>query len=65
MLDEALRNLRLDRRLMERRGWVSREELARALATLADVASKVAPVEEEPPAAGEPAAGEAAGGGSA
>jgi hypothetical protein len=46
MLDDALRDLRLDRRLLERRGWLTRAELERALESLPDVASKAAPQEE-------------------
>ena len=49
MLDEALRDLRTDRRMLERRGWLTRQELATILAELPDVADKVAP-QEEPPA---------------
>ena len=45
MLDEALRKLRLDRRLLERRGWIPKAELDRALAELPDVESKAAPPE--------------------
>lgn len=49
MLDESLRDLRTDRRMLERRGWITRQELAATLAELPDVADKVAP-QEEPPA---------------
>jgi hypothetical protein len=45
MLDDALRKLRLDRRLMERRGWIPRPSSERALAELPDVESKAAPPE--------------------
>lgn len=51
MLDDALRKLRLDSRLIERRGWVPKAELARALADLPDVADKAAPPETGEPAA--------------
>ena len=51
MLDDALRKLRLDRRLMERRGWIAKTELERALAELPDVEEKAAP----PDAPAEPA----------
>ena len=51
MLDEALRKLRLDRRLVDRRGWIPKAELERALAELPDVESKAAP----PETPGEPA----------
>ena len=46
MLDEALRDLRTDRRMLERRGWITRKELAATLAELPDAADKVAPQEE-------------------
>jgi len=45
MLDDALRKLRLDRRLAERRGWITKAELERALAELPDVEDKAAPPE--------------------
>jgi hypothetical protein len=56
MLDEALRKLKLDRRLQGRRGWTTRSELGDALAALPDVSAKIAPVEEphETPAGGAP-----------
>ncbi len=50
MLDEALRDLRTDRRMLDRRGWITRQELATTLAELPDVADKVAPQEESPAA---------------
>lgn len=54
MLDDALRKLKLDRRLLERRGWVSKEEVERALAELPDVADKAAPSEPAPEPASTP-----------
>ena len=48
MLDEALRDLRTDRRMFERRGWLTRQERAAILAELPDVGDKVAPQEEPP-----------------
>jgi uncharacterized protein YidB (DUF937 family) len=48
MLDEALRDLRTDRRMLDRRGWITRQELATTLADLPDAADKVAPQEEAP-----------------
>ena len=45
MIDDDLRKLRLDRRLVDRRGWISREEFERELAALPDVSQKVAPAE--------------------
>jgi hypothetical protein len=53
MLDEALRDLRTDRRMLDRRGWITRQELATTLAELPDAADKVAP-QEEPPAPAPP-----------
>ncbi len=44
---ESMKRLRLDRRLIRRRGWVSEEELERELAALPDVSHKIAPVEGE------------------
>jgi hypothetical protein len=52
MIDQALRKLKLDRRLLDRRGWITPEELERELAALSDVSDKVAPP-EEPPSVGE------------
>jgi hypothetical protein len=37
---DSMQQLRLDRRLIRRRGWISAEELARELAALPDAASK-------------------------
>lgn len=48
MLDEALRRLRFDKRLIGRRGWTPREEIERELASLPDVSDKIAPTDEEP-----------------
>lgn len=41
------RRLRLDRRLTDRRGWISPEELERELSALPDVAEKAAAVQSE------------------
>ena len=41
---ESKERLRLDRRLIERRGHITREELERALAELPDVAAKAMPL---------------------
>ena len=51
---ESKERLRLDRRLIGRRGHISREELERALAALPDVGSKAVPlvVAERPTGAG-------------
>jgi hypothetical protein len=37
---DAMQKLRLDRRLIQRRGWIAEGELERELAGLADVAGK-------------------------
>lgn len=56
MLDEALRALRLDSRLTDRRGWIARKDLVRALSELPDVSDKAAPPEPAPgESASEPA----------
>jgi hypothetical protein len=57
MDQKAMQQFRLDRRLIPRRGWIGREELARALEALPDVSEKIAPREEETSEAsgGEPA----------
>jgi hypothetical protein len=53
MLHESTRNLRLDKRLLRRRGWLAPEELERELAALPDVADKAEGVgAEEAPAGG-------------
>jgi len=64
MIDESLRKLRLDRRLQDRPGWISKEELERELSSLPDVSEKIAPPEEAPgprSPEGPPAAGAAEG----
>lgn len=40
MIDKQVLNLRLDRRLMHRRGWISAQEMDEALTALPDVAEK-------------------------
>jgi hypothetical protein len=49
MLDDALRDLKFDRRMLERRGWTTRAEVERTLADLPDVADKAAPPETGSP----------------
>jgi hypothetical protein len=46
MIDPALRKLRLDRRMLDRRGWIGRQDLDRELAELPDVSAKIAPAED-------------------
>lgn len=43
---ESMEKLKLDRRLIRRRNWISPEELQRELDALPDVSHKVATVEE-------------------
>jgi hypothetical protein len=43
--DDATQQLRFDRRLSGRRGWIGEDELARALQQLPDVAEKAEVVE--------------------
>jgi hypothetical protein len=50
---ESLEKLRLDRRLLRRRGWMSSGELARALEQLPDVGSKATTLGVEADARGE------------
>jgi len=52
---EAMENLRLDRRLMHRRGWASKAEREKQLDALPDVSHKIAPPEEQRPTETEPA----------
>jgi hypothetical protein len=49
MVHESNRNLRLDRRLMRRRGWLSPEELEKELAALPDATDKAEWSEPESP----------------
>jgi len=46
MIDPALRKLRLDRRMLDRRGWIAQKDLDRELAELPDVSAKIAPTED-------------------
>lgn len=43
----SMERLRLDKRLMHRRGWISPEDLERELSGLPDVADKAAEPESE------------------
>ena len=45
---ETISKLRVDRRLIQRRGWIPPEELEQTLAALPDVSHKIAPKDEEP-----------------
>jgi hypothetical protein len=44
---ESMEQLKLDRRLIRRRAWISPEELERELAKLPDVSHKIAPPDED------------------
>ncbi len=44
---ETISKLRVDRRLIQRRGWIAPEELEQALEALPDVSDKIAPKDEE------------------
>lgn len=61
MIDRHIRDLRLDRRLLNRRGWISAQDLEEALSSLPDVADKGELVtdeeEEAPTASADPLAG--------
>ncbi len=52
---EATEKLRLDKRLVHRRGWISKAELEKLLEALPDVSDKIAPPEEEEPSQVAPA----------
>jgi hypothetical protein len=47
MDQESMKTLRFDKRLIRRRGWVSREEIERELETLPDVSHKIDSPEEK------------------
>lgn len=51
MLGDAIRELKLDRRLSRRRGWLADGELDEALAALPDVSEKATTAEESDPQA--------------
>ena len=53
MVHDHLKGLRLDRRALRRRDWISRDELEKELAALPDVTDKIG---ESAPEAGETAA---------
>lgn len=52
---ETISKLRLDKRLIHRRGWISSEDLERELEALPDSSSKIAPVEAQEPDPTQPA----------
>ncbi|MDJ0788937.1 MAG: hypothetical protein QNK05_19195 [Myxococcota bacterium] len=56
MVHESMKNLRLDRRLTRRRGWVDPADLASELDALPDVADKAEVVTDDEAEAAAPAA---------
>ncbi len=57
---ETTEKLRLDRRLMDRSGWLSKAEREKSLAALPDVSDKIAPPEDSGSADATQAAGDSA-----
>ncbi len=49
MDQESIKKLRLDRRLVQRRGWVTAKELKKALDSLPDVSDKLTTLGEANP----------------
>jgi len=47
MVHESMSNLRFDRRLLARRGWISPDELERVLQELPDVSAKGERVDDD------------------
>ncbi len=54
MVHDSIRNLRLDKRLLRRRGWIRQEELSQELADLPDATASAEYVD---PPSGAPASG--------
>lgn len=61
---DSMKRLRLDQRLIRRRGWISGDDLASELSDLPDVTHKVAPQDDEPEASSPATPPESAPGGS-
>ncbi len=53
---ESMKRLKLDRRLIRRRGWISKQDLERELSALPDVSDKIQPPESQDAEAGGSAA---------
>ncbi len=53
---DSMKRLRLDRRLIRRRGWISQPDLERELSALPDVSEKIKLAESEDAEAGGSAA---------
>jgi hypothetical protein len=56
VLKDAIRSLKLDRRLATRRGWIQDQELSTALGQLPDVKDKAAEPAPAQPASDDPKA---------
>ena len=54
MAQDHTRKLKLDRRLLRRRGWVDPKELEKELADLPDVSHKAQPLDEDEAPSQEP-----------
>lgn len=63
MIDRHIRNLRLDRRLLNRRDWIAPQDLEEALQGLPDVAEKAELVTDQAEGGGAGAAQPAPAGG--
>ena len=50
---ESMKRLKLDRRLIGRRGWISQKDLERELAALPDASDKIQPAEIQDAEAGD------------
>ena len=50
---KSTKNLRLDRRLAGRKGWISPADLEKELSALPDVSDKIAEPQEKPESSGE------------
>ena len=46
MNNDSTRKLKVDRRLIHRRGWISKNELQKQLDALPDVSDKIAPPDD-------------------
>ena len=49
---DSMKRLKLDRRLIGRRGWISRQDLERELSALPDASDKIQPAESQDTEAG-------------
>jgi len=56
---DSIEKLKIDRRLIHRRGWISNSELQKQLEALPDVSDKIAPPEDSEDEAEAPSGAEA------